>query len=272
MHDASAPHGRGPSGPAALGRTFFGLGVMGSGALQLVIAGFVRLVPALPAWVPAQRVLAYLVGVALVVLGLAIVSGRMPRTAATVLAAMILAMLVVLYPTTFLNPDIDRPLLRGFMWTNPLKCLALLGGAAIVAGWWPDRMRGIAGPGIGRWERAGHVLLAIFLVVGGVQHYWYRQFVDALVPAWIPPSQRFWTLFAGTALVAGGAGMLASRTARLAASLAGLMIFLWVILLHVPRAYAGPARANEAAGVFEALALSGVALLVAGTRARVPDA
>ena len=43
------------------------------------------------------------------------------------------------------------------------------------------------------------------------------------------------------------------------------MIFLWVLLLHIPRALAGPNHANEAAGVFEALALSGVALVVSAS-------
>jgi uncharacterized membrane protein YphA (DoxX/SURF4 family) len=262
MQDATV---RGPDGVATLGRTFYGLGVMGSGVLQLAIGGFVRLVP-VPAWVPAPRALAYLLGVVLIALGLAIVSGRLPRTGATIVAVLILAMLVVLHPSRFFDPNIDRPLLRGFMWTNPLKCLALVGGAALVAARWPDAMRGLAGRGIGAWERFGPLLLAVFLVVAGIQHYWYRQFVDGLVPAWIPPGQRFWTLATGAALLAGGIGMLVPRTARLAASLSGLMIFLWVILLHIPRAYAGPGHAFEAAGVFEALALSGVALLVAGTR------
>jgi uncharacterized membrane protein YphA (DoxX/SURF4 family) len=264
MQDATV---RGPDGLATLGRTLFGLGVMGSGVLQLVIGGFVRLVP-VPGWVPAPRVLAYVLGVVLLALGLAIVSGRMPRTAATVVAALVLAMLVVLHPSRFFDPDIDRLLLRGFMWTNPLKCLALIGGAALVAGRWPDAMRGLAGRGIGAWDRFGPLLLAVFLVVAGIQHYWYRQFVDTLVPGWIPPGQRFWTLATGAALLAGGVGMLVPRTARLAASLSGLMILLWVILLHVPRAYSGPGHAFEAAGVFEAIAISGVAFVVAGTRPR----
>jgi hypothetical protein len=44
------------------------------------------------------------------------------------------------------------------------------------------------------------------------------------------------------------------------------MIFLWVPLLHVPRAIAGPRHYAEAAGAFEALAMSGVAFIVAGAR------
>lgn len=265
MRDAAAYDG-GPAGLATLGRSFFGLATVASGALQLAIGGFVRLVPT-PAWLPAPRVLALLIGLVLIVLGLAILTGRMARTAATVLGGMILVMVALLVPFTFFNPDIDRPLLRGFMYTNPLKSLALAGGAAMIAGRWPDRMRGLTGLGIGRWERLGPWLLAVFLVVCGLQHFAYRQFVDTLVPAWIPPSQRFWTLFTGTALIAGGIGTRVPRVSRLAAGLSGLMIFLWVLLLHIPRAFGGPGHANETAGVFEALALSGVALLVAATRA-----
>jgi uncharacterized membrane protein len=101
--------------------------------------------------------------------------------------------------------------------------------------------------------------------VCGVQHYVYREFVDRLVPAWLPAT-RFWTLFAGASLVAGGLGVLVPRTARLAATLSALMIFLWVLMLHIPRAFAEPEHAFETAGVFEALALSGVSLIVAATR------
>jgi uncharacterized membrane protein YphA (DoxX/SURF4 family) len=90
------------------------------------------------------------------------------------------------------------------------------------------------------------------------------------VPAWIPPGQRFWTYITGAALIAGGSGILIPRTARLAATLSAVMIFLWVLLLHIPRAIAGPQHVFETAGVFEALALSGVALIVAGTRAPRP--
>ena len=63
-----------------IGRIFFGLGVLGSGVLQIAIGGFVRLVPRLPSWVPAQPTLAYLIGAVLVALGLAILAGRMVRT------------------------------------------------------------------------------------------------------------------------------------------------------------------------------------------------
>jgi uncharacterized membrane protein len=237
--------------------------------LQLATSGFVRLVPKLPAGVPAQGTLASVAGVVLVALGLAILSGRFVRTAATVLGVLILLVVALLYlPSLVVNAEIDHPYLRGFMWTNLLKSLALVGGTAILARRLGDEPRALlaVGLGIGRWERFAALLLAAFLVVCGVQHFVYSDFVTTLVPAWIPPGQRFWTYFAGVALIAGGTGILVPRTARLAAGLSALMIFLWVLLLHIPRALAGPNHANETAGVFEALAISGVALLVAARR------
>jgi hypothetical protein len=45
------------------------------------------------------------------------------------------------------------------------------------------------------------------------------------------------------------------------------MIFLWVLMLHLPRAVAAAdaaSRRNEWTAVFEALAISGIAFVVAG--------
>jgi uncharacterized membrane protein len=243
-----------------IGRSFFGLAVLATGVEQLVISDFVRLVPKTPAWVQ-KPALAWLVGLVLVVIGLRILSAKMARAAATVLGLLILVDLVVLYA-----PRMD--VTRGFMWTNPLKCLALVGGASILAARLQDDGRPLVElvRRFARLQAIAWLLLAVFLIVCGVQHYVYAPFVDTLVPAWIPPSQRFWTYFTGASLVAGGAGMLWRPSARLAASMSALMIFLWVLLLHIPRALGEPEHAFEAAGIFEALALSGVALLVAATR------
>jgi uncharacterized membrane protein len=252
----------------SLGRVFFGVATTASGVLQLVIGDFVRLVPKWPAWVPVPSAWAYLAGVALVAIGFAVLSGRMTRTAASLLGLMILLMVVLLYgPSLVWSAEIERPFLRGFMWTNPLKSLTLAGGAAILAAV-PGSERPFA-PLVRAFTRLKPLapwLLALFLAVCGIQHFVYCDFVTTLVPSWIP-EPRFWTFFTGIALVAGGAGILVPKTARLAAILSALMILLWVVLLHIPRALAGPNHAFETAGVFEALAVSGIALLIAGAQA-----
>jgi uncharacterized membrane protein YphA (DoxX/SURF4 family) len=63
-------------------------------------------------------------------------------------------------------------------------------------------------------------------------------------------------------LIAGGLGIIVPLTSRLAGGLSGLMIFVWVLIVHIPRAVA-IRNSNETIVVFEALAFSGVAFLVA---------
>lgn len=251
----------------ALGRTFYGVAVIGTGILQLVTANFMRLVPQLPAWVPVPHVLACMFGAILIVIGLAILSGRGFQLAVNGLAAMITVNLVVLYlPQMIWNDVVDRPYLRGFMYTNPLKQLALIGGLAILAA----RVPGSLPIGVAKLAPRGALLLAVFLIVCGVQHIVYVAFVAEMVPTWIPLSRRFWVYVTATALMAGGAGILTPKWSRLAADLSALMIFSWVFLVHIPRAVSLPAHALETSGVFEALALSGVALMVSATRNAAP--
>jgi uncharacterized membrane protein YphA (DoxX/SURF4 family) len=247
----------------SVGRSFLGIAVLASGVLQLVTGELVRLVPTAAAGGGrSPSLLPYVVGLVLVAAGCAIATDRRARLAAAVLAGLIaVSLLLVQLPRIAGNPWV------GYVWTNPLKAVALAASGGLVAA---GSRAGGASPGthrIASLEALGVFCLAFFLLVAGVQHFVYADFVTALVPSWIP-GQRLWTYFTGVALFAGGAGMLIPRTSRLAATLSAAMIFLWVLLLHIPRAVAGPDHANETAGVFEALAMSGIALMIAGTRRR----
>jgi uncharacterized membrane protein len=148
-------------------------------------------------------------------------------------------------------------------WTNALKEMALAGGAWIAA-----RTHAAKGHPLSPWlERAlpaGRYLFGVMLVLFGLDHFLYPQFVAALVPDWVG-AQMFWTYFAGTALIAGGIGIMVPRLARMAALMTGVMILLWVPMLHIPRAIADPYMnvGNEWASVWEATAFSGVAFMLA---------
>jgi uncharacterized membrane protein len=244
---------------STLGRLFFAISIVAFGLQQLATGGFVRLVPPLPAWVPWHSSWASLIGVVLIAVGVAIGTGWRARRAAAVLGALILLSFLFLHlPLAATNPG------AGFMWTNPFKALAMLGGVLILAGALADEEDGAAGRArrFGRQAPLGPLLLAAFLILGGVQHFVYADFVARLVPAWIPGT-RLWVYFTGIALIAGGVGILLPRTQRLAATLSGIMILLWVVLLHIPRALADLSNPGETSGVFEALALSGAAFLLA---------
>jgi uncharacterized membrane protein len=244
-----------------LGRLFFAISIVAFGVQQLMTGGFVRLVPPLPAWIPAHSSWASVVGAVLIFAGVAIGMGTRARPAAAVLAVLILLMTLFLHlPQVAANP------LVGFVWTNPFKALAMLGGVIILAGALPERHAGRSSFLARLFETLrplGPLSLGGFLLLGGAQHFVYADFVAQLVPAWIPPGQRFWVYLTGVALIAGGVGIMLPKTRRLAALMSGIMIFLWVVLLHIPRALADLHNAGETSGVFEALALSGVAFILA---------
>jgi hypothetical protein len=102
------------------------------------------------------------------------------------------------------------------------------------------------------------------LVGFGLDHFIYIKFVSAMVPSWIP-GHYFWTYFTGTALIGAGIALTFKIKLRLVASLLGIMIFTWFIILHIPRAIANPggAKGLELARVFVTIGFSGIAFLFA---------
>jgi hypothetical protein len=102
------------------------------------------------------------------------------------------------------------------------------------------------------------ICLGLFLVIGGVQHFLFADFVKFLVPRWIP-FDAFWTYAAGVALIASGLSLLSKIGIKLIAQLAGWMIFAWFIVLHIPRGIADP-NPSELTAICESLAFSMVSL------------
>jgi uncharacterized membrane protein len=239
---------------ATLGRTLFAVGLVAFGVLQFVTGDFVPgRAPSWPAAWPGRLLWAYGTGAFLIAVGIAVAARARARAPALFAAALILAW-AFLRQLPLAVADVHL----GSAWTRLGKALALAGGAIAVAG--------PATPGGLRIGRAG---LGALMVLAGVQHFLHADVVATLVPAWIPGA-LFWTHLAGAALIAGGVGMNLPPTARPAAALSGAMIFLWVVLLHVPRAVgAGPEqRRNEWTAVFEAVSFSGLAFFLAGSARR----
>jgi uncharacterized membrane protein len=249
---------------STLGRFFLAVAVAAFGAQHFVYLDFVtRVFPRLPSWVPAHTFLACVFGAFLLASGAAIMIGKVARSAALLLGAVILSSFVLLYlPLLITTPP------NGGLWTSAGKALALSGGSFLLAGSLPVKLDSPAKTlasavrALERFIPLGPFFLAGFLILCGIEHFIYVEFVTSLVPTWIPGGV-FWTYFAGVALIAGGAGIIVPMTSRLAGGLTGLMIFLWIFLVHIPRAAADLSNSNETTAVFEALAFAGVAFIVA---------
>jgi uncharacterized membrane protein len=240
-----------------VGRLFFGVAIVAFGVQHLVHLDFVtRVVPSWPESMPARPVAACLVGSFLMAAGAAILVDVRIRIVARLLGlAILLSFLLLGLPAAAADS------LFGGAWTRAGKALALSGGAFLVAGSLDRR------PAV--FLEMGAWFLGAFLILCGIQHFIHVRFVETLVPQWVPGTARFWTYFCGVALIAGGVGVMNHPTARAAGLLSGVMIFLWVFMVHIPRALAATdGRTNETTAVFEAIAMSGIAFLVAARTRR----
>ena len=249
------------------GRSIFALGMMALGAQQLVNASFLPVfLPGWPDGIPEAVVGAYIFGLAVIAAGVAILSGKMARGASLVMGSVILLICVLVDTPYQLN---HYPAHLG-SWTNALKELSISGCFFIVAGTFP-REESLSGRGPSRWTALaekfipiGRFFFSIMMVLFGIDHFLYPEFVAPLVPDWIP-WHYFWNYFAAVALIGGGLAIIIDFRVRLFASLLAVMIFLWMILLHIPRAIADPhsLNGNETTSVFESFAYPGIALVLA---------
>lgn len=239
---------------ATLGRLLYGSALLILGVEHLINANFpVGLLP-VPAGLPGRAGLVYLAGGILVIAGgCLLVRYRMWAVGLVVGGLFGLVVLAVHLPLLLSTPA------NGGEWTAFFECVALGGGALVIAG------QGGALTQSGRpdFTRLGLWLFAIALVVFGVLHLVYAPFIATLIPGWIP-APLFWAYVVGVAFLSTALSVFINRQRPLATALLGLMFLLWVLLLHGPRVVASPQLEPEWTSLCVALAMSGSAFCVAG--------
>lgn len=250
------------------GRIFFGIGIAGIGIQQLFYGEFRPVwVSQWPGWIPWQGFWADLTGILLLITGVLICFRKNARTVSLFLGMGFLLFFCFFHMIyqLFISPDTLNP----GSWTNPLKELAFSGGAFCIAGSYASP-NGFPKTGQASFPailiRLGPLFFSLMLVLFGIDHFLYTSFVAGLVPSWIP-GHRFWTYFAGIALIGAGLFIGLKIQVRLVGILLAVMLLLWVILLHIPRAATDSSgdQGNELTSVFEALAFSGIAWIIAYT-------
>lgn len=155
-------------------------------------------------------------------------------------------------------------------WENAEKELAFAGGALVIAGCFPAKNGTSFTRFLAKLIPVGAILFAIPIISFGILHFMVAKDAATMVPAWIP-AHLFWIYFAGVALIGSGISIIFKIKAGLFACLLGLMIFLWFILLHIPRVIAAaPADIDgEITSAFLALAYSGIAFVIAGKSKKI---
>jgi uncharacterized membrane protein len=240
-----------------LGLPIFSLAIVALGVETVVCARHAEqtfggvsygVTPVLP-WLPAVPWLASLFGVIWVACGACLLARRTRRTAALVLGGLLLLCTLILdVPKYAANPG-NMSLRTAVFEPLSLACLAWL-----IGGW---------------LTVASRYLLALSLVVFGVDHFLALAFIGSLLPAWIP-WHVFWVAFFGAAFIAAGLSIGLNYWQRPGAAGIGLMFAIWVVTLHLPRVLGlygipgAPGDPNEWSSLFIAVALWGGTWALAG--------
>lgn len=251
------------------GRLFYSIGIICLAAQQFIYSDFrpVFLAP-WPAWMHAPAC-AFIFGAAIAIAALFMAINRFVFEA-SIFTGLLFFLFFVLQAIYFLFIGPNSPKHLG-LWTDPLKELALCGGAFVIAGSHSvslnnNPVKTTVFNDTTKLVTIGRIFFSIMLIAFGIDHFYYIDFVATLVPSWIP-GHIAWSYAAGVLLIGAGVTILSGIKLRMFAALTALMIFIWLIVLHIPRAVADPygANGNEITSCFEALAFSGVALIIAFT-------
>lgn len=220
-----------------LGVYVYAIGTMAAGVFDLIWREFDPGHQPIRAWgdyIPGERMFAYVVAVALIVGGLAILSRRSARWGAMVLAITYSIFALFWFPRLYTAPH-----LLGFhlnVFTAVLVGIGqqlILVAAALMIYLTAASNRALPSGVIG-W------VFGLCAIDFGLAHLTGTRDVAPLVPQWIPLGGNFWAALTGIAFVLAGLAMVTGILDILAARLLALMLLVFSALVLAPDVIASP--------------------------------
>jgi len=160
-------------------------------------------------------------------------------------------------------PKLLSNLHDGGEWAAAAEALSLGSGAFLIVPLLPNGIS--AKPEWDRMMRIMNVisryLLAIGLIIFGILHIQYFDYILTLIPSWIPVPV-FWSCLVTAAFFLTALSLFTRMKMTLATVLLGSMFLLWVLVLHFPRAISKLTTEPEWSSLFVALAFCGIAFSV----------
>jgi uncharacterized membrane protein len=243
-----------------IGRLFFAIAVLAIGIIHFVNNHFPPGLLPVPDTLDGRGFLVLLSGAALTVSGIMMLTDKFRYWGAALTAAVLLVYIAILH-----FPNLVMQVKAPNNWTALFEILSIFAGALIVQG---NTLTVTNANRSKALITAGSYIFAVSLFVFGVQHYMYAQFIANLITSWIP-GKLFWSYFVMVVFFAVGISIIIRKFVTLSTSLIGLMFILWVLILHLPRVIANNKSEAEWTSLFVALAMSGIAFLIAGLGRRV---
>jgi len=117
--------------------------------------------------------------------------------------------------------------------------------------------------GLDKLVALSNLCFAIPLAVFGAEHLSAARFIMLAVPSYMP-WRLFWAYFVGCALLAASASIATKIQVRWSGLLFGIMMFLFVAMVHIPRALASPGDRIPWVIVIREMSFAGGGWLLAG--------
>lgn len=229
-----------------IGRTFYGISIAVMGLLTMYYRRLpYMMIPPGHRWLSDHVLWVYISGGVLLLAGIGII---LKRRQASLLLGTVLLLIFFFY---FIPYELlVSPNVKHFGdWENAAKVMSLAAGALVIAG--------------RRLFTVGVVLYALTIISYSFDHFLYAKEAAGYVPSWVS-HPVFWLYLTGTALFCFGMAILLNIKRPLAATLLGTMIFIWVLILHIPYSLSAPFARNEGevTSAFLALAYCGIAFVI----------
>jgi hypothetical protein len=241
-----------------LGSVFYAIAVAGFGVTQLVTQNFLTGLFPVPAGVPLRGFLLILSSLVFLVAAIGMLFLGRKYLAAALAGGCFFVFFLFLHLPKLLG-DLYNPV----VWTPPFEALMLASGGFMIAAYHVNDY-----PGDARWNKplkiigiASQYLFAVGLVVFAVLHIKYNDYIQTLIPVWMP-GHVFLSYVVIAAFLLSALSFFTGLKLALASGLLGAMFLLWVLLLHAPRAVGKPAAESEWSSLFVALAVCGAAFII----------
>jgi uncharacterized membrane protein len=241
-----------------LGRLAFAMAMVLFGLQYFVFKMYIA--PIVPLSGTGQLFWVYLFGAALIFAGTSIGLKFRIRIISSLLAVAFLILILLLHIPVILSNCYD-----GREYTRVFELLALSGGALIIAQSQPFELKNGSKHHnlFNLFLKSGRFLFALSLLIFGIQHFIYGQYVAAVIPAWIP-GHLFWAYFVGAAFILASISIIFEIETRLVTILLAIMFLIWVLILHLPRCFVDFHNEAEWSSAFVALAMGGISFVLAG--------
>ena len=137
------------------------------------------------------------------------------------------------------------------------------GIALFLIGVWAAKNEVAKARGLDKVVALSNLCFAIPLAVFGAEHLSAARFIMNLVPAYMP-WRLFWAYFVGCALIAGSLSIATKIAVRWSGLLFGIMMFLFVAMIHFPGALASRHDRILWTIVFREMSFGGAGWILAG--------